>query len=167
MKHAKTLLLAACLLVSASCLAQTPRPDTYKNLEIGQPLPAFTIKDAEGNTWTNADIAGRPTAINLWYTGCRPCRAEMPELSTWKEEMPDVHFFSITFQTPEDAMPVLEAQGFNWTPVFEDTQFQHLLDHEPYPMTILVGKDGRVAMVENGGSPRQREALKAKLQSLR
>lgn len=63
--------------------------------------------------------------LNLWFTGCAPCRAEMPILSTWKDEMPDVMFFSSTYEDAEKAKPVLEQQKFNWIPLINDKQFKN------------------------------------------
>ena len=64
----------------------------------------FTATDMNGRTWSNADIKGG-MVLNVWFTGCGPCRAEMPELSAWKDEMPGVMFFSSTFESAKVARP--------------------------------------------------------------
>jgi thiol-disulfide isomerase/thioredoxin len=139
---------------------------TQPKVSAGDTFPPFTATDIEGRTWSNADVKGKPMVLNLWFTGCGPCRAEMPELSKWKEEMPGVMFFSATYETAEKARPVLEAQGFNWTHLVDDTQFSKWIDTTGYPMTILVNKDGIITYVEHGTSPVQREELKEKIQNL-
>ena len=45
-----------------------------------KPLPDFEISDANGKTWTLADLKGKVTLVNLWATWCVPCREELPEL---------------------------------------------------------------------------------------
>ncbi len=47
-------------------------------------------------------IKGRPLVLNFWFTGCKPCIAEMPELSRWVVEMPDANYIAVTYEAPED-----------------------------------------------------------------
>lgn len=61
-------------------------------LKEGTKFPEFTATDMNGRTWSNADVKGKVMVLNVWFTGCGPCRAEMPELSAWKDEMPGVMF---------------------------------------------------------------------------
>ena len=61
-------------------------------LKVGEQFPDFSATDITGRTWSNADIKDKVMVLNLWFTGCGPCRREMPELSTWKDEMPEVMF---------------------------------------------------------------------------
>lgn len=105
--------------------------------------------------------------LNLWFTGCGPCRKEMPELSTWKDTMPDVMFFSSTYETPEIARQVLDKVNFNWIHLVNDTQFKNWIGGNGYPLTIIIDKDGKIAAFEYGTSPEQRAALKNKILELR
>ena len=54
----------------------------------GDKFPTFSDKDIDGNTWNSDSIRGRVAVFNLWYSGCRPCLAEMPILSEWKQQLP-------------------------------------------------------------------------------
>lgn len=136
-------------------------------LKEGDAFPEFTATDINGKTWTNADVKGKVMVLNLWFTGCAPCRAEMPILSTWKDEMPDVMFFSSTYEDAEKAKPVLEQQKFNWIPLINDKQFKKYIGTKGYPLTVVVGKNGKIAKVEYGTSPVQREEVKKKIEELR
>lgn len=137
------------------------------DIEEGDRFPEFAAKDIGGRTWTNDDFKGKVMVLNLWYTGCGPCRAEMPELSTWKDEMPDVMFFSSTYESAKRAQPVLEAQKFNWIPLVNDRQFKDLIGLCGYPITIVVDKNGVIAKIVFGTSSVQREELKEKIKQLR
>lgn len=136
-------------------------------LKTGDIFPQFTAHDINGKEWKSADIEGKVMVINCWFTGCGPCRAEMPELSQWKNEMPDVMFFSATYERPETARPVLESTGFNWIHLVNDMQFKEYIGSNGYPMTVVVGKDGKIAQIEYGTTPLQREKLKQTILSLR
>ncbi len=133
----------------------------------GDKFPQFTATDISGKTWTNADVKGKVMVLNLWFTGCGPCRAEMPELSKWKDEMPDVMFFSSTYENAERAKPVIENQGFNWIALVNDTQFTEFIGTNGYPMTIVIDKNGIITKIEYGTSPTQRAELKEEILSLR
>ena len=136
-------------------------------LNVGDKFPAFSATDIDGKQWTDADIDGKVMVLNLWYSGCGPCRAEMPELSTWKNEMPDVMYFSATYESAEVARPIVEKQGFNWIHLVDNTQFKEFIGTNGYPMTIIVDKAGIVSMIEHGTSPTQRAELKKKIEELR
>ena len=62
-------------------------------IEVGDYFPDFSATDIDGKIWSNKDVEGKVMVLNQWFTGCKPCRQEMPELSEWKDEMPDVMFF--------------------------------------------------------------------------
>lgn len=136
-------------------------------IKVGDKFPDFSAVDIKGKTWTNADVKGKVMVLNLWFTGCGPCRKEMPELSTWKDEMPDVMFFSSTYESPEVARQVLDNVRFNWIPLVNDTQFKAFIGNNGYPLTIVVDKSGKIATFEYGTSPEQRESLKNQISELR
>lgn len=138
-----------------------------ETLKVGDKFPAFNAVDIDGKKWSNADTEGKVMVLNSWFTGCGPCRAEMPELSEWKNEMPDVMFFSSTYERPETARPVLEKQQFNWIHLVNDTIFKNYIGSNGYPMTVVIDKEGIIRQVEFGTTPLQREKLKQTIQSLR
>lgn len=136
-------------------------------IQVGDKFPDFSATDINGKTWTNTDAIGKVMVLNLWFTGCGPCRGEMPELSTWKDEMPDVMFFSSTYEAPEIARQVLDKCKFNWIPLVNDTQFKKYIGNNGYPLTIVVDKEGNIAAFEYGTSSEQRASLKNKISELR
>ena len=136
-------------------------------LNVGDKFPAFSATDIDGKQWNQENVKGKVMVLNLWYSGCGPCRAEMPELSAWKNEMPDVMYFSATYESAEVARPIVEKQGFNWIHLVDNTQFKEFIGSNCYPMTIIVDKAGIVSMIEHGTSPTQRAELKKKIEELR
>lgn len=136
-------------------------------LKEGDKMPFFSATDIDGRKWSSNDVKGKVMVLNLWFTGCSPCRNEMPELSEWKNEMPDVMFFSSTFESEKKARPVIEAKKFNWIHFVDDNQFGEFVGNNGYPVTVVVDKDGTIAKVEYGSAPVQRIELKEKIKSLR
>ena len=118
---------------------------------VGKALPDdFVEKDIDGNTWTKDALKGRVTVVNVWYSGCGPCRREMPMLSTWKDKYPDVQFVSANFENVDKVKQITEKEGFSWTHIANDTYFTKRVGNEGYPLTIVVDKDGIVRYCKHG-----------------
>ena len=119
--------------------------------KIGQKLPGtFTLHDINGGTWTQDSLQGHVTVINVWYSGCGPCRKEMPELSTWKERFPQVTFLSADFEKPEKVRLITEKCNFNWTHLANDNYFTKWVGGRGYPMTLVLATDGTLQYMVNG-----------------
>lgn len=67
---------AVAVLVATGCGLEAPQAPP----RAGDPLPAMTALDLQGNEVSLADYRGRAVLLNLWATWCPPCRAEMPYL---------------------------------------------------------------------------------------
>ena len=136
------------------------KPDgTFYSPQPGELFPSFSEKDMEGNTWTNDSIRGRVMVLNLWYSGCGPCRAEMPELSTWKEQLPHVMFLSATFHDAETAKRITDKHHFTWTHLVEAKDMMSWIGTEGFPLTIVVDKKGIVRYAVHGTNETTREKL--------
>ena len=129
----------------------------------GEPFPQFSEKDIEGRTWTSDSIRGHVMVINLWYSGCGPCRAEMPILSKWKEQLPDVMFFSATYHDAETAKRITDKHHFTWTHLVEAKDMMAWVGTEGFPLTIVVDKRGIVRHAVQGTNETKREELLAKI----
>jgi thiol-disulfide isomerase/thioredoxin len=47
------------------------------------------LTDQNGKTWTLAELKGKTTLMNLWFTSCGPCRSEMPFLEKLQMHVKD------------------------------------------------------------------------------
>ena len=101
--------------------------------------------------------------LNLWYSGCGPCRAEMSELSTWKEQFPDVMFFSATYHDTEIAKKITEKHHFTWTHLVEAKDMMSWIGTEGFPLTIVVDKQGIVRHAVHGTNEEKRAELLTKI----
>ncbi|HEX5393770.1 MAG TPA: TlpA disulfide reductase family protein [Rhodocyclaceae bacterium] len=52
-------------------------------LEVGKPVPDFSVKLADGKVFKPDDAKGEVLVVNLWATWCTFCRDEMPALETY------------------------------------------------------------------------------------
>ena len=58
--------------------------------------PDFTLSDLDGALVTLSDLQGQLVVLNFWATWCGPCRAEIPELTAFSREHPDVVVLGIS-----------------------------------------------------------------------
>ena len=136
---------------------------TFYSPKAGEHFPQFSEKDMDGRTWTNDSVRGRVMVLNLWYSGCGPCRAEMPELSTWKEKFPNVMFFSATYHDAEIVKRITDKHHFTWTHLVEAKDMMSWIGTEGFPFTVVVDKQGIVRYAVHGTNEMKREELLAKI----
>lgn len=123
---------------------------TFYSPRVGEPFPQFSEKDIDGRTWTNDSILGHVMVLNLWFSGCGPCRAEMPILSEWKEQLPDVLFFSATYHDAETVRRITDKHHFTWTHLVGTKDMMAWIGTEGFPLTIVVDKQGIVRYAVHG-----------------
>ena len=136
---------------------------TFYSPKAGELFPQFSEKDMDGRTWTNDSVRGHVIVLNLWYSGCGPCRAEMPELSTWKEKFPNVMFFSATYHDAEIVKRITDKHHFTWTHLVEAKDMMSWIGTEGFPLTIVVDKKGIVRHAVHGTNETKREELLSKI----
>ena len=153
------------MMTTMSSLTQAGMKDdgTWYSPKEGEPFPPFSEKDMDGRTWTNDSVKGRVMVMNLWYSGCGPCRAEMPILSEWKEQVPNVVFFSATYHDAETVRKITDKHHFTWTHLVEAKDMMAWIGYEGFPLTIVVDKKGIVRHAVHGTNKAKREILLAKI----
>lgn len=113
------------------------------------PAPPFTLNDLDGNPVSLAelDAAGEVVVLNFWFTTCPPCRREIPELSAFHEENPDIPLVGISIDRNMPAPRLAatsERLGVTY-PVLQDPEARVAASYGVgvYPTTILV-RDGQI-----------------------
>ena len=134
---------------------------SFYSPKAGDMFPPFNEVDMDGNRWTNDSVKGHVMVLNLWYSGCGPCRAEMPELSTWKKLFPNVMFFSVTYHDAEIVKKITDKHNFTWTHLVEVKDMMSWIGTEGFPFTVVVDKAGIVRYAVHGTSKETRAELLA------
>lgn len=66
----------------------------------------FKAVDVKGKEYTSADFAGKIQVLDFWFTGCIPCRAEMPYMAKLADEMEGqpIVFLSLSLDTGNELL---------------------------------------------------------------
>jgi cytochrome c biogenesis protein CcmG/thiol:disulfide interchange protein DsbE len=118
---------------------------------IGQPLPAFALPDLQGRLVDSHSLLGKPIVLNMWFTTCGPCIAEMPTLNRIQREKAstDIVFLALTFERAQQVRAFLQKHSFTYRQVAGAQPYcaQFITG---YPVTFFVGRDGRIKKVLGG-----------------
>src|SRR6188472_749498 len=61
----------------------------WQNCIRGKEIPELSLKTVTGEKIETKDLKGKVIVINLWFTTCHPCIAELPALNRLVEEYKD------------------------------------------------------------------------------
>lgn len=148
-----------------------------KNKELlrGMEMPDFTAHTLDGTAYRLSDMKGRVVVIDFWFTGCVPCRAEMPYFDRLAETFKDrpVQFLSVSLDTGEQLMAAwreMVSAKDGKSPVINlnlpggfRSDFTARMNIHSVPRVVLVDKDGRIvdAYAKRPSDPKLKMQLEA------
>lgn len=159
-------LFAATLLAVALAL-----PAAAAELPSSAPLFAATLKDLDGKPVALAAYKGKPLIVNFWARWCAPCRAEIPELNTYrKRQQGKLEILGIGIEDDAPAAKAFAAKYAMDYPVFVAGEhgfplMQGLGNRQGLlPYTLFVDRHGKVVQIQAGQvRPADLAAIESKL----
>ena len=132
----------------------------------GKPAPAFTVKDADGNTLTLQQLmAGKKyVLIDFWASWCGPCRKEIPNLKAAYETFAPRGLEIISISTDRDPaawQKALDEEQLPWLNFRDDSGIANAYSVQAIPAIFLLDADGTILATKLRG-----EALQQKLAEL-
>lgn len=75
--------------------------EASKDILRGMPAPEFTAVDMNGKEYKLSDFAGKVVVLDFWFTGCVPCKMEMPYMEKIAESMKGepIQFIAMSLDT--------------------------------------------------------------------
>lgn len=136
--------------------------DPDKRIQVGKPMPDFSVTLLDGNVLTNHDLKGRYLLIDFWATWCAPCVAEMPYLHEAYREYEGKGLDILSLSLDRSSVAVerfLEKQGnIPWRHAVLDSIYENSIaktfEVAAIPKAILVDPNGEIVAL----SPQTRGA---------
>jgi thiol-disulfide isomerase/thioredoxin len=117
-------------------------------------LPGFELLDLSGKRWTDADLKGKITFINVWATWCGPCRGELPHLQKLQEKLrgdPGVQLLTLNIDgNPGLVAPFMARNGFTFPALPAEEYVARLLEQVGVPRNWIVDREGRIIREQVG-----------------
>ena len=126
----------------------TRDPSTLPSALIDQPVPTFElppIAGRDGPGFSNDDLAGGVSLVNVFASWCVPCRVEHPLLVALAEE--GVPIYGINYKDPADqAADWLAELGDPYRAIGADIHGRVAIDWGVYgvPETFVIDAEGRI-----------------------
>ncbi|WP_256003992.1 redoxin domain-containing protein [Pedobacter deserti] len=128
-----------------------------KRIVSGWPAaPTFALAAVNGGQHSLADFKGKWLVMDFWGTWCGPCRAEMPDVNRFSDEVKDgkhknVQFLSVACNDQEDKVKAyLEENNFGIPVAMSDGIIQRNYSIRGYPSKIIVSPEGKMIQVDFG-----------------
>jgi peroxiredoxin len=151
-------------------------------LEIGQPLPDFKLKDADGKEHALESYKGKVVVLNFSSPNCPVSRGLDPEinkLAAKYKDNPDVVFLGVDANknvTPEDLAKHISETNQPY-PILKDegNKYADAVGAKVTPELFIAGKDGKLVYhgaldartshtEKDGGEPHADNAIQAALE---
>ena len=135
--------------------ADNPAPEN--NSEAASPFRNFSGQDFDGNSVDDSLFSGNAvTVVNFWFTGCKPCVAELSKLDELNNTLKAMGGEVIGINTEtfdgneaaiKEAASVLESQGAKYRNISIDSASdagKYASEIMAFPTTILVDRNGNI-----------------------
>ena len=163
MRRSVVAVVAASVVVGAGLgvVLHTRGHDRQRVAHVGGPVPPIDLPDVRPARprVVLAALRGTPVLVNFWATWCVPCRKEMPLLAAAATRLGDkVAIVGVDVKdNREAAAQFLAARGVDYPSAYDPgASTRRPFAFVGLPVTVLVGRDGRVLERVTGEVTRSR-----------
>lgn len=155
-------------LLISGCFGGSPTDATA----VGRKAPDFELPNADGEFVSLSAFNGSPILINFWYTGCPPCRTEMPYLHQVYSEIQGNGLVILAINVGDSSGAVRQFLDNNdLSPFLNTVLFDSNGDTvkkysvQWYPTSFFIDRDGIIREKVIGGF-QSKEAIEKRLGSI-
>lgn len=126
---------------------------------LGTIMKDFTFVDCRGSRWTLSDLlkVKKAVALNFWYSGCGPCRAEFPHIQRAYANRNDVEFLAICSTHQGDTNTIVEnyktENGLAFPMGIDTLGLNSAFGVNSFPTTVVIDRYGLIAYRSTGTEP--------------
>ncbi|MBN94067.1 MAG: hypothetical protein CL928_08340 [Deltaproteobacteria bacterium] len=119
---------------------------------VGGEAPEFGLPATEGEPVVLSELRGQKVLINFWGTWCPPCRKELPALTRFASEHPEVAVLGLAVDSGNlDALREAKEQyGIGFSVLRSEDAVEQAYGVSRLPTTFLVDEQGRVEKYKVG-----------------
>jgi thiol-disulfide isomerase/thioredoxin len=107
----------------------------------------------DGKSLSLSDLRGTPVVVNVWWSGCPPCRAEQPMLNQVADQLgSSAHVVGINIRdsSPDTGSAFVRKFQVPYPSIYDPSgkallAFQGKLSPRTIPSTIVLDSQGRIA----------------------
>lgn len=149
--------------------------EANKTILRGCTAPGFTAMDIDGKEYKLSDFAGKVVVLDFWFTGCVPCKAEMPFMEKIAESMKgdSIQFISMSLDSGTQLMAGWKAMVKDKTgavlnlnvPQGFKSELAKKFGIRSVPRIVIVNKNGKIydSNALRPSDPKLKQALEALL----
>ena len=115
--------------------------------------PTLAVVDLAGEPLDLHDLRGQTVVLNFWASWCGPCRREVPELSRFARERPEIVVLGLAVDSGdvEEVRSSAKSLGMDYRVALADSKVTGAYNVSVLPTTVVVGPDGEVRATRVGG----------------
>ena len=125
----------------------------------------FMLNDANGNTWSLKDMAGKPVVLHFWATWCPYCKKLQPGLEKIRmaNQDSDLQMIAISFNEDEGAMPakVLYERGIGMKTLIDGDSVAKSYGVKGTPTTVFINRAGEIVWITQISDPDSPKLIQA------
>ena len=150
----------------ASAARVTPAGGVHMDPErIRRALRTHTLRTVDGRSLALGSLKGEVVVVNFWASWCAPCRKELPRLDALHRSIADKGGRVIAISIDHEARNVRRFAKTHRLalPLYHDGPdgLARKLDLPHVPFTIVLDRDGSVALATGGADHKTLEAIAA------
>ena len=113
--------------------------------------PDFELAVLDGERVRLSQLRGQAVVLNFWAAWCGPCRAEVPQLTRFADQNPDVAVFGIaTDGQPAELRAAVKKLGMGYPVLIADRSTVEAYRVTTLPTTVFVDAEGSVSGAHTG-----------------
>ena len=138
-----------------------------KNLN-GTKLSELELKDLNGTVYTLESLKGKVIVLNFWFTQCKPCVAEFPDLNQLKAKFnPEkVVFFAVSWNDTATINTFMKNRKFDYTIIPNGNKIIDYFKIPHYPYNVIIDQNGTIEYIEDVLSLNIFKKMERKIKSL-